>query len=101
MQKLKDKYKDYFKIGAEVNAWSINSHADLVTTHFNSITCENEMKPVSLAPEEGSLPLKGLMLFTILQLRTIWSSEVIPSYGITRLLTGSLMQRTGMSCWSA
>lgn len=53
MQRLKDKYKDYFKIGAEVNSWTIKSHADLITTHFNSITCENEMKPISLAPEEG------------------------------------------------
>lgn len=53
MQKLKEKYKDYFKIGAEVNAWTIKSHADLITTHFNSITCENEMKFISVAPEEG------------------------------------------------
>jgi len=53
MQKLKDKYKDYFKIGAEVNCWTIKSHADLITTHFNSITCENEMKPICVAPEEG------------------------------------------------
>lgn len=53
MQKLKDKYKDYFKVGAEVNNWTIKSHADIITTHFNSVTCENEMKFISVAPEEG------------------------------------------------
>jgi endo-1,4-beta-xylanase len=53
MQKLKDRYKDYFKIGAAVNSRTIKSHADLITTHFNSITCGNEMKFISVAPEEG------------------------------------------------
>jgi len=44
MEGLKDIYKDYFKIGAAVNPFTAKTYADLVKTHFNSITCENEMK---------------------------------------------------------
>lgn len=41
---LKDKYKDYFKIGAAVNIRTIESHATLIKEHFSSLTCENETK---------------------------------------------------------
>jgi endo-1,4-beta-xylanase len=51
---LKDKYKDYFKIGAAVNAKSIHTHKDILLQHFNSITCENEMKFSSVCNEEGN-----------------------------------------------
>lgn len=38
-------YKDYFPIGAAVNSSTIDSHAELITGEFSSITAENEMKP--------------------------------------------------------
>lgn len=44
MISLKEKYKDYFKVGAAVNSWTVKSHADILINHFNCITCENEMK---------------------------------------------------------
>lgn len=50
---LKDKYKDYFKVGAAVNSNTIISHSDIITEHFNSITCENEMKYGSVAVSDG------------------------------------------------
>jgi endo-1,4-beta-xylanase len=53
MQKLKDKYKDYFKVGVAVSHRTIKSHRDIITEHFNTITCENEMKFSSLTMEEG------------------------------------------------
>lgn len=45
---LKDIYKDYFKIGAAVNIRTVKTHEDLIKNHFNSITCENETKPINL-----------------------------------------------------
>lgn len=51
---LYQEYSNYFPIGAAVNSQSINTHGDLLSTHFNSITAENEMKPDSLQPSEGS-----------------------------------------------
>lgn len=47
---IKEKYKNYFHIGAEVNTKTILTHRELITRHFDSITCENEMKPESLCP---------------------------------------------------
>jgi len=42
---LKDIYADNFKIGACLNTVTIGkTYKDVVTTHFNSVTCENEMK---------------------------------------------------------
>lgn len=49
---LKDAYKDYFSIGAAVNDYNLDS--DLLTKHFNSITCENAMKWSQLHPNEES-----------------------------------------------
>ncbi len=51
---LKDKYKDYFKIGAAVNVFTVDSDAELLKKHFNSITCENQMKFGVLYNEDGS-----------------------------------------------
>lgn len=51
---LKDKYKDYFKIGAAVNEKTIESHADIIKKHFNSVTCENETKFIRLQKAKGS-----------------------------------------------
>ena len=50
---LKEKYKEYFAIGAAVNPYSIKKHEKLLQKHFNSITAENEMKFVSVHPEEN------------------------------------------------
>ncbi|MBQ9120542.1 MAG: endo-1,4-beta-xylanase [Lachnospiraceae bacterium] len=50
---LKEKYRDYFKIGACVSPRTIVTHADLLKKHFNSLTCENAMKYVSLCREPG------------------------------------------------
>ncbi len=51
---LKDKYKDYFKIGAAVNNRTIDTHKGLLIKHFNSITCENETKFDALQSEENN-----------------------------------------------
>lgn len=50
---LKDKYKDYFKVGAAVNVNTIKTQADLIKEHFNSLTCENETKFSSLCSREN------------------------------------------------
>lgn len=34
---LKDKYKDYFKIGAAVNSNTIISYSDIITEHFTAL----------------------------------------------------------------
>lgn len=49
---LKDKYKDYFKIGAAVNVRTIGTHAELIKKHFSSLTCENETKFSSVHAQE-------------------------------------------------
>ena len=49
---LCDRYKDYFRIGAAVNNKTIHSARELILGHFNSITCENQMKPKPIHPSE-------------------------------------------------
>lgn len=51
--KLKEVFADCFQIGAAVNPRTIQTQEELLAYHFNSITAENEMKFVSLQPEEG------------------------------------------------
>lgn len=58
MLSLKEKYQDYFKIGCCVSAKTVETHADLITTHFNSITCENEMKYISVCNERDNYRFK-------------------------------------------
>ncbi len=41
---LKEVYKDYFKIGAAINSLSLQYDFNILKKHFNSITCENQMK---------------------------------------------------------
>ncbi len=55
---LKDKYKDYFKIGAAVSTRTVETHAELLKAHFNSLTCENETKFVSIQAKEDSYNFK-------------------------------------------
>lgn len=54
-QGLKDAYKDYFKIGVAVKTSNITipEEREIVLREFNSITCENDMKPISVQPQEG------------------------------------------------
>lgn len=53
MLTLKEAYKDYFYIGAAANARSLETHDDLLSTQFSSMTCENEMKHASVAKAIG------------------------------------------------
>ncbi len=51
----KDTYKDYFTIGVAVNMMNISNpeQIEIIKRNFNSITAENDMKPVSVHPAEG------------------------------------------------
>ena len=51
---LYQKYATYFPIGAAVDSQSYTTHAPVLKTHFNSVTCENEMKWDALEPTENS-----------------------------------------------
>jgi GH35 family endo-1,4-beta-xylanase/enterochelin esterase-like enzyme len=52
---LKDAYKDYFMIGVAVNQRNVTNAEQqaLIKREFNSITCENDMKPEPTEPREG------------------------------------------------
>lgn len=50
---IAEKYREYFKVGAAVNPYSVAKYGDLIKKHFNSLTCENEMKPAEIHPEPG------------------------------------------------
>ena len=54
-QGLKDAYKDYFLIGVAVNQRNVTNAEQqaLIKREFNSITCENDMKPEPTEPNEG------------------------------------------------
>ena len=45
---LKTAYAPYFKVGAAISRWNLNTkaHMQLLTEQFNSFTCENDMKPM-------------------------------------------------------
>ncbi|HEY7884516.1 MAG TPA: endo-1,4-beta-xylanase [Cellvibrionaceae bacterium] len=53
IDQLRVKFSDDFLIGAAVDSESYQTHAELLTQHFNSITAENEMKFESLQPSRG------------------------------------------------
>jgi endo-1,4-beta-xylanase len=47
---LKDIYKDYFPIGNILTSrYLMDDYVDILTTHFNIVTVENDMKPDTLA----------------------------------------------------
>lgn len=51
---LKDTYKDYFSVGVAINSRNLSEDQQaIILKNFNSITCENEMKPGELHPKEG------------------------------------------------
>jgi len=45
-------YQDYFHIGAAVNTKTIDTSEQLLSTHFNSITAENDMKFELVHPQK-------------------------------------------------
>ncbi len=54
-QGLKDAYEGYFTIGVAVNKRNISNPEQiaLIKKEFNSITAENDMKPISVHPKDG------------------------------------------------
>ena len=56
---LWEAYKPYFKIGAAINSWKTDEpdYRALILRHFNSITAENEMKPMYVLDREGTRKL--------------------------------------------
>lgn len=52
---LKDAYKNYFSVGVAINKRNLShpNEMKIVKDNFNSITCENEMKPISVHPADG------------------------------------------------
>jgi endo-1,4-beta-xylanase len=51
---LKDKWESYFPIGTAVSPTTIETHHELITSQFKSITCENAMKFGMIHPQEDS-----------------------------------------------
>lgn len=55
---LKEIYREYFRIGIALNPETIkDQYRETVTKHFNSATCENNMKPDAILDQEGSRAL--------------------------------------------
>lgn len=51
---LKDAYKDYFKVGVSLNTRNFSDEEQkTILANYNSVTCENAMKPGELHPAEG------------------------------------------------
>ena len=53
MLSLAKAYESCFKIGAAVSPLDLTVHRDILLQHFNSLTCENQMKYELTEPEEG------------------------------------------------
>ncbi len=51
---LKTAYEPYFKMGAAISRWNLYTpaHMKLLTSQFNSFTCENDMKPMFYLDKE-------------------------------------------------
>ena len=53
-QGLKDAYQDYFKVGVAINERNLTpDQEEIIVREFNSVTCENAMKPIETHPSEG------------------------------------------------
>lgn len=53
-QGLKDAYKDYFKVGVALNVRNFSENQKkVILENYNSVTCENAMKPGELHPKDG------------------------------------------------
>lgn len=58
MEKLYEKYKDYFRIGAAVSGLFYNKETsfpdnEILKNHFNIVVAENDTKPANISPSEG------------------------------------------------
>ncbi len=53
MLSLKEKYKDYFQIGAAVNSDTVVKEGYIIKEHFDTITCENTMKFGEIYKDNG------------------------------------------------
>lgn len=53
LPELRSVYNDYFDIGAAVNLTTIETQKELLTTQYNSLTAENDMKFERIQPSEG------------------------------------------------
>ncbi len=51
---IADKYEGLFRVGAAVNPASVSRYGELIKKHFNTLTCENEMKPAVIHPERNT-----------------------------------------------
>ena len=51
----KDTYQGYFTVGVAVNMGNINDpqQVEIIKKNYNSVTAENDMKPISVHPREG------------------------------------------------
>ena len=56
MKTLKEAYKNYFQVGAAVSAYWLDEAAETVKAHFDTVTCENEMKYNSIHPHDYPKP---------------------------------------------
>lgn len=57
---LKDAYKEYFKVGVALNTRNFSeAEQQLTLANYNSVTCENAMKPGELHPAEGVWKWEG------------------------------------------
>lgn len=58
---LKEKYAPYFRIGTAINPMDLDDpkKAEIIKTHFSSITCANSMKYVSLTNKPGVYDFRG------------------------------------------
>ncbi|HIZ54949.1 MAG TPA: endo-1,4-beta-xylanase [Firmicutes bacterium] len=54
MLSLKEVYRDYFQVGAAVNVPILEKRKDLIIQHFNTLTCENDMKYAGLCDQNGN-----------------------------------------------
>ena len=61
---LAEAYKDYFDIGVALNPQTLKIGEEWIKKEFNCITCENEMKPVSVQPALGEYLFKDADIIT-------------------------------------
>ena len=89
-------YQKYFDIGAAISPPSLTMHADLLKKHFNSITCENQMKYEPMHPAEDKWIFEPADQLSPLQRKTGCVCACMRRSGTIRHRNGSLKQ---MAVW--
>ena len=102
---LKDVYAENFKIGVALNPNTIGaSYQSEILTHFNSVTCENEMKTDAVLDQANSkagvYEDPAYVAVKLTEVKKLWSfvkkticrSDTIPWYGIIRHRNGFSMK---------